>query len=142
MKTPNVLPYTLEKGRQSFFIYHPKSNPGMTYEQARKIFDDNLSNAIAVADLYNEEMPDQPKIFTDEVKREIRVMLGDIEKNHNIYELEALAESLYGGIDGTKYRQYKALPYYKEIQDRAAELRALDAGLVLAGSGSKIILPH
>lgn len=142
MKTPNVLPYRLEKGRQSFFLYHPKAHPDMTFEQARKIFDSNLASAITLADMYNEEMPNTQKIFSDEVKREIKLMLTDIDKSKDIYELEALSESLYAGPEETKYRYNKNLPYYKEIQARAAELRALDMGLVLAGSGSKIILSH
>ena len=142
MKTPNVLPYRIERGRQSYFIYHPRQTPNMDFEGAKKTFDENLSDAIAVAEVYNESMPNQPVIFNEGVKREIQTMLGDIVRERDIYMLEALAECLYSGADGVGYRQYKGLPYYSELKNRANELRALDSGLVLAGSGSKIILPH
>ncbi len=142
MKTPNVINDNLLKGRQSFFIYHPRHNPHLTFKQARQIFDSNLKDAIEVADLYVEMQGGAtPQIFSKEVLRQITSMLKDIDKRVDIYELEALAESLYGGEDAVGYRYYKGLPYYKEIQKRATELRAQDVGIVLAAPKQGLILP-
>jgi len=115
--------------RNSFCVYHPDVHRKATYVDIKDTFEKDLKTAQEVADLYVEEMQ-SAQIYSKEVIIEIRGLLKEIDKHQNPYLLEAFAEFLWPDVDTDRSRKYrKALPYFKEIQDRATEIRAEDAGI-------------
>lgn len=123
--TENLIKPVYRGTRTSYFIYHPKETPGLVYEEARRVFDEKVKQMREIADLYSDEITREQRIFTKHVMIELRDLLKDIDSRGDVYLLEALYERLYDD------KHYKVFPYFKELQERANELRAEDSGIIL-----------
>lgn len=129
--------------RTSWFVYHPSKHgdKNQVYDSIRLSFSRNLESAIEVTETYAEEMPAQPKVFTDDVKKSIQKILKEIDKKRDVYLLESLSEYLYPDQYTDRNRKFrKTLPTFKEIQERALEIRADDSGILFKNPVRELLI--
>lgn len=137
-----VLPY--HGCRSGYFVYHPRKFPNFetAYQEARKVFMATLDSWYDVLELYHDDSPLSEKIITDAVKKDIKKILEELDKERNPYALESLAETLWmkegatqlsdGSFDGQSEKSTRHdLTMMQEIKRRAEELKHEDLGVKL-----------
>jgi hypothetical protein len=132
----NITPNVMGGGNRSYYIYHPRAREcrKIDFSKALEVFKEKWRTTISICELYEDDNPGKERVIGVEQKREIGRLLDEVAKHRELYELEALAEILWGDQDPNR----KFLPYYHEIKKRAMELRAFDSNLLLARSASSM----
>lgn len=128
-----LLTYPYTGTRSFFFVYHPYYHGPTTNEaafpQALDRFMRMFNDFCSVTDLYNDEAVVSETVGGAGWQKEVRKLLASIEADgKDPYQLESLALCLFDYEPGEKNQQ-RMLPYHKELQDSAAEIRAADLGL-------------
>lgn len=133
--------------RTTWFVYHPLKqwNQITAFNDSMKIMHDQIKSWYDIVELYEDEQTRSEKVISDEAKRDIKLLLADIEKTKDPYMVEALAEALFDKVNhdeedesgkGRKTEKHY-IPYFKELEHRAAELKAMDLGITVP-SGHRV----
>ena len=120
--------------RRSWYVYHPayhgpSYNEGV-WDEAAKRFHKDLGGFIDAAELYSDQQKHHETVGGDVWKREVQKLFNAIEKERNVYQLEALAAVIFDRDDKCTQR---TLPYHSEVRKLSDEMRAEDLNLSLDG---------
>lgn len=144
MNTPEFLPpksprpseaplikFAYQGVRTSYFVYHPKYH-GVSYSPeawggSLDRFNKMVKSFCDVALLYTDIQTMSESVGGDRWKKELDKLVAAVDRDgKDVYELEALATSIFDVDDKTSQRP---LPYHKDLKDAASELRAMDLGM-------------
>ena len=136
--------------RTSHFVYHPAKSGGplTAWKSSRDEFVKMFKTWLDVCELYEDEQKLSEPVVSNEVKKDILKILDEIETDEvqRCYLIEALAEALWDkpshdeSDDAHTGRKCEThfLPTMKELERRAAELKAMDIGLTAPGTFAPI----
>jgi len=142
MSDTKIIPVAYRGGRTSYFVFHPvlQWNIDTRYNVSKDNFLRQLNTWYEVCELYKDDMVLSENVTPKSLKRDVMKVIAEIDQTHDVYLLEALAESLWdkegaiqyedGKFDGPSEKiQSHFLPMMSELSKRADELRAEDIGI-------------
>lgn len=129
------LSFPYRGSRVSWFTYHPaKSGPvdkEGQWDTAARNFMAIFESFKLPAQMYSEGMTHHETVGGETWQKEVMSLFRSIEREKDVYVLEALAHQIFDPDDKLSQRN---LPYEKELKDMAGQLRALDCGLMPGGA--------
>lgn len=127
-----IIGFPYKGSRAAYHVYHPAKHGPHTmegqWERAAKEFSTKLTDFISVCELYTDQQSLSERVGGEDWKKDILSFVSAIEKEgKNVYELEALSESIF---DVEAKATQRVTSYHSEIKKLAAEIQFEDSGLI------------